>query len=74
MNRPKQTEKKQIIFWGKRTAAILTLIVWAVVLYRIFQSGGTFSDQAPKCIISTMLIFGVLTGIYKGLEYWEREA
>ena len=74
MNQPKQTEKKQTILWGKRAAAILTLIVWAMVLYKIFQSGGTFGDQAPKCIYSTMLIFGVLTGIYKGLEYWERQA
>jgi len=74
MNQPKQTEKKQIILWGKRAAAILTLIVWVVVLYKIFQSGGNFNDQAPKCIFSTMLIFGVLTGIYKGLEYWERQA
>jgi len=72
MNHAKQKQKKQIILWGKRSAAALTLIVWATVLYTIFQSGGEFNTQAPKCILSTMLIFGVLTGIYKGLEYWER--
>jgi len=72
MNQAKQKQKKQIILWGKRAAALLTLIVWVTVLYTIFQSGGSFKDQAPQCIISTMLIFGVLTTIYKGLEYWER--
>jgi len=72
MNQPKQKQKKQIILWGKRLSALLTLIIWAVVLYTIFQSGGSFKDQAPQCILSTMLIFGVLTAIYKGLEYWEK--
>ena len=72
MNQAKQKQKKQIILWGKRAAALLTLIVWAAVLYTIFQSGGNFKDQAPQCILSTMIIFGVLTAVYKGLEYWER--
>ncbi len=74
MDRVKLTEKKQIIFWGKRVAAALTLILWITVLYKIFQSGGSFNDQAPQCIFSTMLIFGVLTGIYKGLDFWEKQA
>ncbi len=72
MNQVKQEQKKQIILWGKRAAALLTLIVWATVLYTIFQNGGSFKDQAPQCIISTILIFGMLTAIYKGLEYWEK--
>ena len=74
MNSVKQTEKKQIILWGKRIAATLTLIIWITVLYKIFQGGGNFNDQAPQCIFSTMLIFGVLTGIYKGLDFWEEQA
>jgi len=71
----KQTENRQkniIIPWIKRITALLTLMVWATVLYKIFQSGGTFQDQAPQCIVSTMLIFGILTGVYKGLEFWEK--
>jgi len=72
MNQAKEEQKKQIILWGKRVAALLTLILWAAVLYSIFQSGGSFKEQAPQCILSTMLIFGVLTAIYKALEYWEK--
>jgi hypothetical protein len=29
-----------------------------------------FMVQAPYCIGSTMLIFGLLTLLYKGLDYW----
>ncbi len=65
-------QKKTIILWTKRLAGAATIIVWAIVLYKIFQSGGDFQTQAPQCIMSTMIIFGVLTTIYKGLEYWER--
>jgi len=65
-------QKKTIILWTKRLAGAATIIVWTVVLYKIFQSGGNFHSQAPQCIVSTMVIFGVLTAIYKGLEYWER--
>ena len=74
MNQAKKRQKKTIILWTKRFTAVATVILWATVLYTIFQSGGNFNDQAPKCIFSTMLIFGVLTGIHKGLEYWERQA
>jgi len=72
MNQLENRQKKTIILWTKRLTGVATIILWAVVLYNIFQSGGSFSDQAPKCIMSTMIIFGVLTTIYKGLEYWER--
>ncbi len=72
MNETKNREKKILVLWGKRVTALLTLVVWATALYTIFQSGGSFRDQAPQCIVSTMLIFGVLTGVYKGLEFWER--
>jgi len=34
---------------------------------------GPFAELAPYCMGSTMLIFGVLTGIFKGLEYWEAQ-
>jgi len=72
MNSIENKQKKTIILWTKRLTGIATIIVWAIVLYKIFQSGGNFQSQAPQCIISTMLIFGMLTVIYKGLEYWER--
>ncbi len=64
--------KKMIIIWTKRVTAIIATIVWVMVIYNIFQSGGEFNDQAPQCMFSTMLIFAMLTGVYKGLEYWEK--
>lgn len=65
-------KKIELILWIRRATVVLTFILWAFVLYRIFQSGGGFDGQAPKCIISTMLIFGVLTAAHKGLELWEK--
>ena len=65
--------KMTIIKWIKRIAGLVTVIVWISVLYSIFQAGGVFNEQAPKCIISTMIIFSILTAIFKGLEYWERQ-
>jgi len=72
MNAINPKQKERIVFWAKRGTIILTFIVWAVVWMKIFQGGGTFGDQAPQCIISTMLLFGLLTAIHKGLEYWEQ--
>jgi len=66
-------KNKTTILWLKRIVGFIFVGMWLVVMYNIFQSGGTFADQAPKCIISTMLIFGFLTVIYKGLEYLERQ-
>ena len=69
MNKTKKTQ----ILWLKRVIGFIFVGLWIAVLYQIFQSGGSFQDQAPKCIFSTMLIFGLLTVIYKGLEYLERQ-
>lgn len=69
-----QKNKQMLILWARRIASLLTILAWTTVLYMILRNGGTFRDQAPQCIISTMLIFGVLTGIYKGLEIWEKRA
>lgn len=60
------------ILWLKRVVGLLFVSLWLVVLYKILQSGGDFASQAPKCIFSTMLIFGSLSVAYKGLEYLER--
>jgi hypothetical protein len=31
------------------------------------------ADQAPKCIFATLIVFGILTAAYKGLEQLERQ-
>jgi len=67
-------EKEQqhnLIVWLKRIAAVTTFAVWAFVMYTFLKDPAPFAELAPYCMGSTMLIFGVLSGVFKGLEYWE---
>lgn len=59
------------IIWTKRIVAIIAISVWIYVVYTIMQSPAPFMEQAPYCMAGTMLIFGILTGIFKGLEKLE---
>ncbi|WP_292661941.1 hypothetical protein [Nitratifractor sp.] len=45
--------------------------LWFALIIHIFRSGGTFADQAPQCIFTTMIVFGILTALYKGIEELE---
>lgn len=65
--------KRTIIQWLKRISAALAVGTWGYVIFMISQDPAPFAKQVPYCMGSTMLIFGVLTGIYKGLEYWEQQ-
>ncbi len=69
-------EKEQqltIILWLKRVAAIITITVWGYVMFIFLKDPAPFAELAPYCMGSTMLIFGILTGVFKGLEYWETQ-
>ena len=69
-------EKEQqltMIIWIKRIAAIATIAVWVTVMVTFLKDSAPFAELAPYCMGSTMLIFGVLTGVFKGLEYWEEQ-
>ncbi len=66
-----QKQKHIIALWLKRILGIFTIFIWGYVIIGIAQSPAPFAEQAPYCMGSTMLIFGILTGIFKGLEYWE---
>ena len=59
--------------WLKRGVALVAVGIWLALIVRIFQSGGGMSAQAPKCIFTTMIVFGILTAIYKGIEEIERK-
>ena len=59
-----------LITWTKRALGFIAFIIWGVVIFRISQSPAPFIEQAPYCMVSTMLIFGVLTAVYKGLDHW----
>ena len=59
-----------LVTWIKRVLGLIAFILWGVVIFTISQSPAPFMEQAPYCMASTMLIFGLLTVAYKGLDYW----
>ena len=65
-------QQRNLIIWIKRIAAVSTIGVWIYVMYNFLKDPAPFAELAPYCMGSTMLIFGVLTGVFKGLEYWEK--
>ena len=69
----KKEQQLTMIIWLKRIAAALTIFIWGYVMVTFLKDPAPFNELAPYCMGSTMLIFGVLTGIFKGLEYWEEQ-
>jgi len=59
-----------LITWTKRLLGLIAVLLWGYVIFTISQSPAPFMEQAPYCMVSTMLIFGVLTAVHKGLDYW----
>lgn len=56
--------------WSKRLLGLMAFLTWGYVIFTISQSPAPFREQAPYCMAGTMLIFGILSMIYKGLDYW----
>jgi len=56
--------------WAKRVLSLIAFGLWIIVIFSIATSSAPFTEQAPYCMGSTMLIFGLLTAAYKGLDYW----
>jgi len=69
----KRQQTLEIIKWLKRIAAVVTVAVWLYMISIFLKDPAPFAELVPYCMGSTMLIFGVLTGIFKGLEYWEKQ-
>jgi peptidoglycan/LPS O-acetylase OafA/YrhL len=59
-----------LVTWTKRVLGLIAFLLWGSVIFTISQSPAPFMEQAPYCMASTMLIFGILTAAYKGLDYW----
>lgn len=66
----KRETQLKLIVWIKRVVGFTAIGVWMIIIYTIAQSPAPFMEQAPYCMASTMLIFGLLTAAYKGLDYW----
>lgn len=64
------SNKENIVLWTKRLLAVIAIALWLPVIYEISQMSEPFMVQAPYCMGTTMLIFGLLTATYKGLDYW----
>lgn len=63
--------KTEIIIWIKRVIGFVAIAFWISVVYEIAQMPESFMAQAPYCMGVTMLTFGLLTAVYKALDYWE---
>ena len=59
-----------LIRWTKRLLGFIAFLVWGYIIFTISQSPTPFIEQAPYCMGSTMLIFALLTALYKGLDHW----
>ena len=63
-----------IITWTKRLLGFSAITLWLYIIFNISQSPAPFREQAPYCMVSTMMVFGLLSMAFKGLEYWEKKA
>lgn len=66
----KQEDLLITVVWIKRALGVIAFFLWAAAILSIATSSAPFMEQAPYCMGSTMLIFGLLTAAYKGLDYW----
>ena len=62
-----------MIKWLKRISAAAAVGIWIYFITVFIKDPAPFSELVPYCMGSTMLIFGILTGVYKGLEFWEAQ-
>ncbi len=70
----KRETQQTLILWLKRLLGFTAISLWMYIIYTISQSPAPFREQAPYCMVSTMMIFGLLSMSFKGLEYWEKRA
>ena len=68
----KKEQNTNLIKYSKIITAIIAVGLWGYAIYTISQRDTPFSEQAPYCMGTTMLIFMVLSGIYKVLDYFEK--
>ena len=69
----KNTQKITIILWLKRLIGFIAISLWMYIIYSISKSPAPFIEQAPYCMASTMITFGFMSLVFKGLEYWGKQ-
>lgn len=60
------------IVWIKRLITVGALVLWGFVIWSISKSAAPFTQQAPYCMVSTMLTFSLLSLAYRGLDHWAK--
>ena len=65
-----KAQKITMVTWLKRIVGFAAITLWITIIYTIAKSPAPFIEQAPYCMVSTMLIFGLLSAAHKGLDYW----
>jgi len=65
--------KKNIILWSKRLIATLFIGVWIAIMTKIATLKADFNQQATYCIVSTMVIFGILTALFELIRHYEEK-
>ncbi len=65
-----KVQQNRMIIWFKRVLGFIAIGLWMYIIYTISKSSTPFMEQVPYCMASTMLIFGLLSLVHKGLDYW----
>ncbi|SFV59510.1 hypothetical protein MNB_SV-6-1162 [hydrothermal vent metagenome] len=68
----KQETKIKVANSVKIVLGVIGFIVWIDIILTIASSPAPFIEQAPYCMVSTMIISAILTGLFKGVEYWSK--
>jgi hydrogenase/urease accessory protein HupE len=66
--------KEKLVLWTKRLVGFLAIGLWLSIIYEISRMSVPFMEQAPYCMGTTMLIFGLLTVMHKSLDYWSKKS
>lgn len=57
----------------KRLIGFIAIAIWFYIMWSILKGVEGFNKQAPLCMGTTMLIFTILSLLYKGIDIWDKE-
>jgi hypothetical protein len=63
-------QKEKIANLGIRITTALTIAIWIYIIIKIASMDKSFIAQAPYCILSTFVIFGLLSLTQKAIKWW----
>jgi len=60
---------KKYLKWAKIFLAIIATTIWLGVIIKVSTFDMPFIQQAPYCMGSTMIIFMILSGLFRLVDY-----